>query len=261
MRDRMDLSSAPVLFLHGAFGGPQIWRHLAPWFGARGRRVLAPDLTKGLGDRPRLRDYVRAARNAADGLGGAPVVVGHSLGGLVAQHLAAERRLPGLVLIASPGPLGTGPSCWRLSTQHPSVLAMLLLTQMGGGKLLGVPALRRALFSDNAPDDWIARNAPNPRPESPLALLDAMTWDIPNWLAVRGTPTLAILGDSDAFIPATDLLTLRFLYNATVEQLDAMGHGAPVDPRWKRVAWRMDDWLGGDPATAEASSRRETEHA
>ncbi|MFN3615955.1 MAG: alpha/beta fold hydrolase [Rubrimonas sp.] len=257
MQDRADLANAPMLFLHGAFGGPEIWRHLAPWFAARRRRVLTPDLSAGPDGPRRLRDYVRAAERAADALGGAPIVVGHSLGGLVAQHLAARRRLPGVALIASPGPMGVAPSYWRLTTQHPTVFAMLVLTQLGGGRLLGVNAIRRAMFADNAPDDWIARNAPAPRPESPLALLDAMTWDIPNWMAIRGTPTLAILGDSDAFIPASDLVMLRFLYDAKVERIDGMGHGAPIDPHWKRVAWRIEDWLGGLGRAGPASARGE----
>jgi pimeloyl-ACP methyl ester carboxylesterase len=245
MQNRAAAATAPLLFLHGAFGGPDIWSRIAPWFAARGRQVVAPDLTEGHGGQPRLRDYVRAAECAADSLGGAPIVVGHSLGGLVAQHLAARRSLPGMALIASPGPMGAAPSYWRLTTQHPTVFAMLMLTQMGGGRLLGLSAIRRALFAENAPDDWIARNAPAPRPESPLALLDAMTWDIPNWMAVRGTPTLAILGDEDAFIPASDLMMMRFVYDATVERIESMGHAAPIDPHWKRVAWRIEDWLGG----------------
>ncbi len=241
---RPDAAEAPILFLHGAFGGPEVWtRFVAPWFAGRGRRVAAPRLTPTGGRPGRLRDYVAAARAAADALGGAPVVVGHSLGGFVAQHLAAERRLAGLVLVGSPGPMGVGPSLWRLSSAHPGVLAGLVLAQAGAGALLGAQAAREALFTPETPEAWIAEVCPPPTRESPLALLDAMTWDLPNWVFARTTPALALLGDHDAFIPRTDLTALAFALGAQTDVMHDMGHGAPIDPHWRRLAWRIESWL------------------
>jgi pimeloyl-ACP methyl ester carboxylesterase len=218
-------------------------RYVAPWFRARGRIVAAPRIAPRGSVSGRLRDYVAAARTASDALGGRPVVIGHSLGGLVAQHLAAERRLAGLVLVGSPGPMGVGPSLWRLSAQRPRVLAALTLAQMGAGPLLGPAAARRALFTDAAPDAWVREHAPVPIPESPLALLDAMTWDLPFWPAALGTPTLGLLGSEDAFIPRSDLSAIALCYGAETEVLPDMAHGAPLDPHWKRLAWRIDAWM------------------
>lgn len=235
----------PILFLHGAFGGPDIWqRFIAPWFAARGHRVLVPSLPGPVTRQPaRIRDYVAAARGAADLLGGAPLVIAHSLGGLVAQHLAAERRLPGLALVGSPGPMGLGPSLWRLSAQRPRVLAGLMLAQAGAGRFLGVEAARDALFTDETPAEWIAEVMQVPQPESPAALLDGMTWDLPVWPLGRRSPMLALLGDADAFIPRSDLTALALTYRAETDILRGMGHGAPIDPHWKRLAWRIDAWL------------------
>ena len=234
----------PILFLHGAFGGAEVWRRfIAPWFAARGHAVATPDLPgPGAPDRARLRDYVAAARRAADALGGAPVVVGHSMVGFVAQHLAAERRLPGVVLAAAPGPAGLAPAFWRLAAR-PEVFAALTLAQAGLGPMLGPEAARAALFTEETPADWIRSVAPSPAPESPLALADGMTWDLPLWPMAWGTPMLALCGDRDAFVPLSDLLAIQMSYGAEVAVLKGMAHGLPIDPRWKRLAWRIGAWM------------------
>jgi pimeloyl-ACP methyl ester carboxylesterase len=234
----------PLLFLHGAFGGADMWRRfVAPWFAARGHIVATPDLPgAGAGPSARLRAYVDAARDAADALGGAPIVIGHSLGGLVAQHLAAERRLPGLVLVAAPGPAGLAPSAWRLATDR-EVLPALMLAQAGLGRMLGVRGARAALFTEDVSDVWIEEHAPEPRIESMAAILDGMGRDLPFWPRILGTPVLAIAAARDAFIPMTDLVALQWTYGAETAVMRDMAHGMPIDPRWKRLAWRIDAWI------------------
>ena len=233
----------PILFLHGAFAGPEVWtRFVAPWFAARGHKVAAPRLSTLLPG-ARLRDYVRRARAATDGLEAAPIVVGHSLGGLVAQHLAAQRPVAGVVLVSSPGPCGLGPSLWQLSSRAPAVLASLLVAQAGGGMLLGNEAIRQALFTEDTPDAWIRDLAIPFGQESPLALLDGLTWDLPAWFLARRHPTLAVLGDRDAFVPITDLWGIALAYGAETQLVRGAAHGLPIDPHWKSLAWRINAWM------------------
>jgi pimeloyl-ACP methyl ester carboxylesterase len=80
-------------------------------------------------------------------------------------------------------------------------------------------------------------------PESPWALVDAMTWDLPNWTQARDVPTLALQGDRDAFIPTSDLGQIALSYGAETELLHGLGHGAPIDPGWETLARRIAAWL------------------
>ena len=151
--------------------------------------------------------------------------------------------MAGLALVASPGPYGLAPSLWQLSARAPDVLATLLLAQSGGGGLLGLEAVRRALFTEETPDAWIAEVAPLPDRESPLALLDGLTWDLPAWFLVRRAPVLAVLGDRDAFVPVTDLWAIALAYGAETELIRGAAHGLPIDPHWRSLAWRINAWI------------------
>src|SRR5690606_8869305 len=91
------------------------WDHLAPQL-ASGRRVVALDIS-GHGDSDHRATYeidqwadeVLAVAAAAD-LGPRPIIIGHSLGGLLTMHVTrcASSTLGGAMVIDSP--IGTSPA-------------------------------------------------------------------------------------------------------------------------------------------------------
>lgn len=100
----------PLLFIHGAFTRAKRWDPWLEYFRAAGFTCAAPSLPAH--DPPDMaalakltfRDYVDAMVAAHAALGAPPVVIGSSMGGLVAQHVAAETKSAGLVLISSAPP-------------------------------------------------------------------------------------------------------------------------------------------------------------
>ena len=104
-------SGRGAILVHGAGAHSGWWSHLAPGLLAAGAaRVIAPDLA-GHGDAPRRHEYslpewAASLAQVADatGLTGRPVLVGHSLGGMVAllAALAEPERWGGLVVVDSP---------------------------------------------------------------------------------------------------------------------------------------------------------------
>lgn len=107
----------PLLFVHGRCHGAWAYTRWSSYFANSGWRCLAVSLRNHPGSRPvetaeylrtSLADYVNDLRTALDWAAEPCVVLGHSLGGIVAQKAAEIARLAGLVLVASVGPSQLG---------------------------------------------------------------------------------------------------------------------------------------------------------
>lgn len=114
----------PVLLLHGYTDSSRVWTVLAPWL--EDFRLLVPDQRgHGASSAPdccyTLADYTNDARLFLDALGvEKAAVVGHSMGSMVAQRLAAEHpeRVTKMVLAGSTAlaPLKRGDWLWERMT-------------------------------------------------------------------------------------------------------------------------------------------------
>lgn len=121
---------APIVLIHGMFMNPLCWEHWLEHVEAAGRSVSAPAWPSHDGDPADLRakhpdpdlgklgleDVVAAMAAAVEALPEKPVLVGHSMGGLVAQLLLARGLAVAAVVIDSAPPAGvftTQPSFLR----------------------------------------------------------------------------------------------------------------------------------------------------
>jgi pimeloyl-ACP methyl ester carboxylesterase len=102
-----------ILFIHGAFTRGARWRSWLRYFNAAGYRCYAPSLPAHDPPDPRalsrltFADYVDAFTAIHARFDTPPIVIGHSMGGLVAQHLATRRECAALVLLSSTPPWPT----------------------------------------------------------------------------------------------------------------------------------------------------------
>ena len=96
-----------ALFIHGAGGGGWEWNRWRYAFDAAGWRTHAPDLVPAPGGlaRTTLDDYIAAVRAQAAALA-RPVLVGASLGGLIAAAIARDVEAAALVLVNPVPPAG-----------------------------------------------------------------------------------------------------------------------------------------------------------
>ncbi len=136
--------TAPILLVHGAYHGAWCFAEWLECFAAEGLAATAIDLRghgalagAGLSPQACIADYAEDVVRPAQALPAPPILLGHSLGGLVA--LAAAERMPvaGLVLVA-PSPPGNLPGAQPVTVvpadrlRSPPALAEVVERFLGG---------------------------------------------------------------------------------------------------------------------------------
>lgn len=229
------LPTPRVLFVHGAGAGGWEWAIWARVLAARGFRVRAPDLADaeaGL-SATRFEDYraqvlAWARQDAADS-GQPPILIGASLGGLLALAIAAAANAPGLVLINPMPPRGIVSR--PLGKQYPAIVRWGSDRSIGGTR----EALRDA---DDAACLFAFRRW---RDASGLALEQARLG-----VAVEPPrcPMLVMASDLDTDVPLVVSREVAMRYAADFELLAGCSHVGPLlGQRAARIAERVADWL------------------
>jgi pimeloyl-ACP methyl ester carboxylesterase len=95
-----------LLFIHGAFASHEPFANWMQTLGRDGWRCVAAGRRNQLGHGPAgvadvtIDDYVADTLRVIDALNEKPVVIGHSLGGLIAQKIAELGKCSAAVLVA-----------------------------------------------------------------------------------------------------------------------------------------------------------------
>lgn len=243
--------SVPLLFVHGAFTNAAIWdARFLPWFAANGWHAAAVSL-RGHGNSAgreglpwhSLADYVEDALAAYDSLPAAPVVIGHSMGGMVVQRVLLRRRAPGAVLMASAPPHGLLDSTLRMAWQSPDVFRTLSAVNAFGAKAADLDSMRRAMMSDRVPVEEMRAYEPLFQDESRRVLMDLMHWNPVPSLPDRSIPVLVMGAEDDRLFPPDQVRTTASFLRTEPVFVPDMAHAMMLEPGWETVARRIADWV------------------
>ncbi|MEV4359419.1 alpha/beta fold hydrolase [Nonomuraea sp. NPDC049625] len=265
----MTITAIPVVFIHGLWLHAGSWQPWADRFAARGYAPLMP----GWPGEPGTVEAARRDPLAVAGLGiddvtghyaaiirdlpEAPVLVGHSFGGLFAQKLLG---------------LGLGRAAVAIDPAPVKGVKPLPFAQLRSAfPVLGNPANRRRSVSLTAAQfrygfgNAISRNESDelfgrwtiPSPGRPLfeAALANFTRTSPAAVetgnAARG-PLLFISGQEDHTVPDVVTRAAYKLYGDSpaitdLKQFPGRGHSLVVDSGWRRVADYALEWLARRP--------------
>jgi pimeloyl-ACP methyl ester carboxylesterase len=241
-----------LLFVHGAFSGAWCWQpYFFPWFAAQGFDCWAVSL-EGHGasdghqylDAISIADYQRNLSRVISGFSTPPIVIGHSMGGLILQHYLQHTPLPGAAFLASVPPSGMASSSLRMLSHAPTLFMALNLYQNGRYDP-GVDDLRALLFSHDTPSAVIEAAVRQCQPESQRAVMDMAM--INPYSIQKGpyTPTLVLGAADDQLIAAEEVAATAQHFAAQAEMISGIGHMMMLDTRWPQVAERLLHWLEG----------------
>ncbi|MGF1641085.1 MAG: alpha/beta hydrolase [Rhodospirillales bacterium] len=252
----------PILFVHGAYGGAWVWeRHFLPYFADHGYSAHALSLrghgaSEGWEQLPfaRLRHYVDDLTEVARAMRAPPVLVGHSMGGMVVQKYLHAHPVPAAVLLASVPPHGMVGTVFGMAFASPGLFGEMAMLQMFGPRVANGASVRRALFSEDTPDEIIRHCMPRMQAESTMVILDLMGLDLPPPTPAVSCPVLVLGAEKDAFVYRGALEATARSYGTTPEVFPGMAHAMMLDVGWQRVADRMLEWL--DERLPGASARQ-----
>jgi len=256
------MTPPPILMIHGGFCGGWAFDGFAAPFRAAGHAVSAPDLPGHAAGLPReaaaglsMADYAAAVAALAAAQPAPPILLGHSMGGLVSLLAAAQCKVAGVILLAPSAPWGVGGSSMEEAISAVSLYtlgpywAQAIEPDYTSFRRYGVDRLerpeRRAIFD-------------RMRPESGRALFETLNW----WLDPMMTtlvrperiagPILAIGGGRDVIHPPPTVRETAKRIGAQVEVMPEMSHWLIGEPGWPGVADLCLDWLAEHVSLAAA---------
>jgi pimeloyl-ACP methyl ester carboxylesterase len=245
-------SGLRLLFAHGISVGAWVWdAHFLPYFADAGFASFAFSLRGhgGSSGRERLHsftidDYTRDLNEAAVLVGGPVVVIGHSLGGAVAQNwIRTDGRAAGVALVAAVPPWGLAPSAWRMSLHSPRLFHEVLLMSTMGVRHVDPAVLRGGLFSDDVTSEEFTRLLKGFGDESRRIGPELQGWRIFAPMPWLMPPLLVLGGVNDKMIPADEIWRTALYYGTSAQILADLAHAVMLEPRWESAARALLDWL------------------
>ncbi len=249
-----------ILMVHGMFCGPWVWENYVPFFEERGWRPVTTTLRHhglrpGVGPPAALGttsvlDYVADLEREIDAMDEVPVVMGHSMGGLLAQMLAARGRARAAVLLTPAAPRG-------VLALAPSVILSFrdVLTTWGFWKKSFRPTYRSAeyAFLEGFPPEERRGIWERLGYESGRAIFEIGLWPFDGSRATQVDPSsvrcplFVVAGGRDRATPpgVVKKVARRYGDRATFREFPAMAHWVLAEPGWEEVAGAAASWLEG----------------
>lgn len=240
----------PLLFVHGAWHGAWCWaEHFLPYFAERGYTSLAPSL-RGHGAsagrerlrRMRMADYVTDVAQVIGQLPKPPILVGHSMGGLIIQKYLETHSAPAAVLLASVPVMGVVKTTLRIAMRHPWAFLKANLT-WSLYPIIGTPELtREAFFSTDMPAEQLARYFARVQDESYPAFWDMLVFSLPRPKKVA-VPLLVLGAANDTIFHPDEVEATARAYHTRAQIFPNMAHDMMLEAGWQSVADRILNWL------------------
>jgi pimeloyl-ACP methyl ester carboxylesterase len=238
-------TGTPLLFVHGLFAAGWMFEWWSTYFAERGRAAYAVDL-RGHGasgrvpalGRVSLADYIDDALRAARQLGDV-IIVGHSMGSLIAQKIAEMGAATAAVLVCPAPPRGIPLISLELVMREAKYLPAMLRSR----EIRVRRADADAMILNRVPQGERASMFARLQPDSGRAGRDIMLGALAIDAGKVRCPVLVLAGVDDRFVPFRVARRVAAKYNAPLRRLEGCAHVMMQEPRWSDAAGEIARWL------------------
>jgi pimeloyl-ACP methyl ester carboxylesterase len=245
-----------VVMIHGMWGSGAYWGNYRGFFESRGYRVVTPTLRHhggrfedppppGLGTTSVL-DYAADLEQELRALGGQPILIGHSMGGLLVQILASRGLCKAAVLLTPASPRGILALTLSVIRSFWSILPRWGFWRNPHRQTFGEaeysmlhllpPEERRRIYQTFCFESGRA-----------AAEIGFWPFDLTRATAVDARkvtcPMLVIAGAEDRITPAAVVRQVARKYRADYRELPKHAHWVVGEPGWEEICGSIDTWL------------------
>ena len=252
-------SKPPIVFVHGSYHAAWCWsEHFFEYFANKGHDCYAISMRgQGGSDMPPDPDSAVAGTietHATDvsgfcaSLPTAPVLVGHSFGGLIAQAVCTVNKadLVGLALLASVPPTGNGPMVGRFMRKSPFASLKITYAFIAGAFKSNQKLCRECFFSKDLPDETLKKHMAQIATSCNVRLLDlkAMNKSLPVPKPANGCNVFVMGGSDDFVVDVEGVLETAEWGHTKAVILENTAHDLMLDTRWEKAAEALEGWMG-----------------
>jgi len=247
-----------IVMIHGMWGGGWYWENYAKYFEAKGYRCIRPTLRfhdmnpqetpdPQLG-KTSLLDYAEDLEKTIRELKEIPILMGHSMGGLLAQILGSRGLARALVLLTPASPAGIMALKFSVIRSFRSILM-----RWGFWRNPGRQKFEEAVYSmlHLLPMEEQKKTFDRFVYESGRAASEIGLWlfDRRKAAAVDGSkvtcPVLVIGATEDRITPVSVVRQVANKYGgmATYKEFGGHAHWMVAEPGWEEIAEYVSEWL------------------
>ncbi|MEK7989492.1 MAG: alpha/beta hydrolase [Thiotrichaceae bacterium] len=241
----------PLLFVHGAFAGAWCWdEYFLPYFAKKGYPAYAVSL-RGHGESEgktqlsltTLKDFIDDVQSVTEQLDKPPILVGHSMGGMIVQKYIESSPSTAAILMNTVPPAGLTMSMFYMAMSSPFLLLQLGLVQ-GISPVFATPEMiKQTLFSsEDVSDEILQKFTSHWHGEAQLAVTEMLNWKPPT-SDIPDTPMLVLGAGKDVFFPHSNTRIAAHHYHADWHIFQNLAHAMMLENEWQSVADYILEWL------------------
>jgi pimeloyl-ACP methyl ester carboxylesterase len=233
----------PIIMVHGGTHAGWCWEHWATFFSEAGYEVHVPDWYNH-GDSEALPEEEFIHRSIADvaakeisfvaeKLSRAPILIGHSMGGLASAVYATQSPVERLVLLTPVIPQAIHPEPLPLPIDMSKPYPVFPYEQA------------KHFFFPTSSDNDAKRYYDRLGMESPTAVHEATRWDVDVDISKIRVPVMVVAVEFDYLIPFEPLKRYAGMLHADFKMIKGIGHSDILlkSPEWEAAATDVRTWL------------------